>query len=330
MERLPNAIVIGAPRSGTTSVYEYLGAHPDVYMSPVKEPDFFSYPSLDAVHLREASATPSIEEDTRRATALQGDLKRYMALFQDVGDATIRGEASAIYLGHPTAAQHIRRYVPDAKLIAILRDPSERMFSHFVHAKRIYAESALSPRRARDDVRSVEKAFIEVVDRAHRDGFSREARTDPEVWLRSGFYFQHLSRFRSLFPSEQLRVFLFEDLLSDTNALMADIYRFLEVDDSFTLPTTEAFNASVVPRNQRLFRLFTTQIPLMRYARSVSPTFVRAAAMRTRNRLLARGKPPLDQEVRRKLVGVYRDDVLQLQDLLGRDLSGWLDEKGAR
>ena len=106
----PNAMVIGAPRSGTTSVYEYLNAHPDVYMSPVKEPDFFSYPSLDAVYRPDPSGPPTPEEDARNKAALQEDLDRYQALFDDAGNAKIRGEASAIYLGHPTAAEHIRRF----------------------------------------------------------------------------------------------------------------------------------------------------------------------------------------------------------------------------
>jgi hypothetical protein len=323
---LPNCFVIGAPRSGTTSLYEYLNAHPDVYMSPVKEPDFFSYPTLDAVHRPVPGSTPTSEEVARRSAALQADLDRYVALFDGANGEKIRGEASAIYLGHPTSAEHIRRYVPDAKLIAILRDPAERIHSHYVHAKRIYAEAGRTARVGRDGGRPLEEEFAAVVDRAYGDGCSNPATTDPEVWLRTGFYFQHLTRFRALFPEKQLCVFLYEDLVRDTNGLMTDIFRFLEVDASFTLPTTAAFNASVVPRNRGLFRLVTTQNPVMRFARSVSPTLIRAVAMRTRNRVLASGKPDLDPELRRKLVSIYREDVKQLQELLGRDLSAWLDE----
>jgi hypothetical protein len=327
---LPNCFVIGAPRSGTTSLYEYLNAHPDVYMSPVKEPDFFSRPSLDAVHRPDPGSTRTPEEDARRTAALQADLDRYLALFDGASDMKIRGEASAIYLGHPTAAEHIRRYVPDAKLIAILRDPAERIHSHYVHAKRIYAEFGRTGPSGRGGGRSLEEEFTGVVDRAYCDGFSEPATTDPEVWLRTGFYFQHLTRFRCLFPEEQLRVFLFEDLVRDAKGLMADIFHFLEVDEAFILPTTAAFNASVVPRNRGLFRLLTTRNSVMRFARSASPTLIRAVAMRTRNRVFASGKPTLDPELRRKLVGIYREDIKQLQGLLGRDLSAWLDETSGR
>lgn len=325
--KLPNAIVIGAPRSGTTSVYEYMNAHPDVYMSPVKEPDFFSSPSLDAVYTsdtRDTATHDMREEDAQRSRALQEDCDRYVALFNGAGDQKIRGEASAIYLGHPTAAEHIRRYVPDAKLIAILRDPAERFHSHYVHGKRVYGDVGWKTANGSGHGRSLDEEVAAVVDRACRQGFTGPGTTDAEVWVRSGFYFRHLTRFRSNFPEEQIRVFLFEDLVRDTKGLMTEIFRFVEVDDSFVLPTTEAFNASVVPRNQRLFRLFTRQNPLMGFARSVSPTLIRAVAMRMRNRALASGKPVLDPAMRQKLVSIYREDIKQLQGLVGRDLSAWL------
>lgn len=322
---LPNCLVIGAPRSGTTSLYEYLHAHPEIFMSPVKEPDFFSRPSLDAVHLPAANAPASAKDRASRETALQADKDQYTALFQNAGSAPRRGEASAIYLGHPTAALHIRRYIPDVKMIAVLRDPSERMHSHFIHDMRIQTDFS-------DDAGVRERAteaYLSTVERAYKEGYSDPALTDPEIWVRSGFYYRHLTRFYSIFPKEQLRVFLFEDLTNDPKGVMAEIYRFLDVDASFALPTTEAFNASVVPRNQGVFRFFTTRNPIMHFARAIAPPKFRAAAMRTRNRVLSDSKPTLAPEMRRKLVSIYRDDILQLQTLLGKDLSAWLRTPGS-
>ena len=150
------------------------------------------------------------------------------------------------------------------------------------------------------------------------------------MWLRTGFYFEHLSRFRSLFAEDQLRVILLDDLADDTNAVMADVFRFLGVDEAFNLPTTAAFNVSVVPRNVNLFGVFTTRNSFMRSARLVAPARVRAMAMQARNRLLAADKPTLAVDLRRKLVAIYRDDILQLQELLQRDLSSWLDVEKVR
>ena len=208
----------------------------------------------------------------------------------------------------------------------MLRNPTERAFSHLVHAKRIYAEHGQTGAVGAAEGMSVDDAFEAAVETALRDGPFDETKSDPEVWVQSGFYHLHLTRFLSHFPAEQLKVFLFEDLSERPHELMREIFGFLGIDDSFELPTTEAFNASVVPRNRQLFSLFTTKNPLMRKARAIAPTSVRAFALRTRNRLLGSGKPPLDVDLGSKLDAIYRQDILALQDHLGRDLSGWLGE----
>jgi hypothetical protein len=213
--------------------------------------------------------------------------------------------------------------VPDAKLIAVLRNPTERAFSHLVHGKRIYAEHGHASAIGAEGV-SVDEAFAAAVDTALRDGPFDETKSDPEIWVQSGFYHLHLTRFLSHFPEEQLKLFLFEDLTERPRDVMREVFSFLGIDDTFELPTTEAFNASVVPRSRRLFTFFTTKNALMRKARAVAPTRVRAVALRTRNRLLGSAKPPIDADLRSKLDAIYRDDILRLQDHLGRDLSGWL------
>jgi hypothetical protein len=320
---LPNCFVIGAPRSGSTSLYEYLKSHPDVYMSPVKEPDFFMRPSLNRVEAFGTVDPRTLENDARLDAVLQEDLDWYLSLFEGVKQEEIRGEASAVYLGHRDAARHLARYLPDAKLITILRDPAERAHSHFVHAKRLYAEHGRTTAIGGSG-RSLDDEFRLAVERAYHEGLPETAVSDPEIWLRSGLYFEHLTRFYSYFPREQIRVALFEDLVADARGLMADIFSFLKVDDSFALPTTAHFNASVVPRNREVFRFFTTRNALFRQARSLAPARARALAMRTRNRFLGGEKPAIDPDLRRKLVSIYTDDIRQLQILLDRDLSAWL------
>ena len=105
---------------------------------------------------------------------------------------------------------------------------------------------------------------------------------------------------------------------------MRQVFAHVGVDDTFTLPTTEAFNASVVPRNQKLFTTFTTTNPVMQKAKAIAPTRVRAVAARTRNRLLGGAKPDIDAELRTTLRGIYREDTIQLQDLIDTDLSSWI------
>lgn len=325
---LPNFFVIGAPRSGTTSLYEYLHAHPDVFMSTTKEPDFFARPAWDEVHpLRAEPEERSVREDADGNAELTQELPRYEGLFADAGTQSRLGEASAIYLGHPTAAWHLRSYFPDARFVVVLRDPAERAFSHVVHAKRIYAEQGVtSPAGA--EGRTIDEEFRRAVDATATQGMPETTVSEPEIWVRAGFYHAHLTRWFELFPRDRFALFLFEDLAADAAGVMKTVYGHLGIDTSFSLPTTEAFNASVVPRNQKLFQAFTTTNPLMKRARALAPTRVRALAVRTRNKYLGSGKPEVEDELSAKLRSIYRDDTQRLQELIDRDLSSWLATDG--
>ncbi len=319
---LPNFLVIGAPRSGTTSLYEYVNSHPAIYMSPTKEPDIFTRPWLERLRRANADAVRPLDEEAAGDAEAMADLTPYLALFAGSEGHPIRGEASASYLGDPIAAPALKRYLPDVKMVAILRDPAERMHSHYVHHVRILRDQGATE----EGIAALTDTYHRAIDDAVRHGFDKPATNDPEVWIRAGFYHRHITRYRSIFPEEQLRIYWFEDLAREPRQLAADVFRFLGVDDTHVLPTTEAFNASVVPNKPRVFRLFTRRNPVMRFARAIAPTRLRAAAMNTRNRLLASGKPQIGGDVRHKLVAIYREDILKLQDLMGRDLSAWLAE----
>jgi hypothetical protein len=325
---LPNFFVIGAPRSGTTSVYEYLDAHPDVYMSTTKEPDFFAQPEVDAVHpLGGEPQERSLVDDAEQSPDLAAQLAPYQKLFAGATGQSRRGEASALYLGHPTAAWHLRSYMPDAPVVVILRNPAERAFSHVVHAKRIYAESGVSS-PAGAEGRTIDEEFERAVKVATTEGMPEVTVSEPEIWVRAGFYHAHLTRWFELFPREQFAIFLFEDLATDAPGVMKTIYGHLGIDVSFKLPTTEAFNASVVPKNQRLFQAFTTTNPIMKQAKSLAPPRVRAFAGRTRNKYLGGAKPEVEDDLGATLQSIYREDTERLQDLIGRDLTAWLDTNG--
>jgi hypothetical protein len=322
---LPNFFVIGAPRSGTTSVYEYLHAHPDVCMSTTKEPDFFAQPAWDEVHPMGGGSTPALlREDAQRNEYLSAELPVYEGLFSGASNESRLGEASAIYLGHPTAAWHLHEYFPDAKFVVILRDPAERAYSHLVHAKRIYAEQGVEfP--VGGEGRTLDEEFQRAVQVAATQGMPEVTVSEPEIWVRAGFYHAHLTRWFELFDRDQFALFLFEDLRDDPAGVMKSVYSHLGIDSSFTLPTTEAFNASVVPKNQKLFRAFTTANPVMKRARAMAPPRLRGFAVRTRNKYLGSGKPQVEDELSSTLRSIYRDDTLRLQELIGRDLTPWVD-----
>ncbi len=123
----PNFLIIGALKAGTTSLFNYLMQHPQIYMSPVKEPKFFA---LVGEYL-----DPKKREILGKCVV---DIEEYRALFDNVTTEKAIGEASAIYLSSRRAPGRIQHYILNVKLIAILRDPVERAYSHFLHNVRKY------------------------------------------------------------------------------------------------------------------------------------------------------------------------------------------------
>lgn len=178
---LPNMLIIGAPKSGTTSLYQYISGHPQVYMSPIKEPFFFAsdngrldYPGTQVLLPFGASITTP---------------NAYEALFAGAtSQHCIIGEASATYLYNSNTPARIKRLIPSVKMIAILRHPVERAFSQFMDNRRDGREPMLDFARA-----------LAVEDERIRRGWRLTVH-----YRAMGFYFQQLTRYYSLFPKEQI------------------------------------------------------------------------------------------------------------------------------
>ena len=124
MTQLPNFLIIGAAKGGTTSLYHYLNQHPQVYMSPMKEPRFFA---LENEKLNFQNPDKAINKTSVTS------LSEYYKLFDGVTNETAIGEASPLYMYSTKAVERIAHYVPTAKLIAILRNPVDRAYSCYKH-----------------------------------------------------------------------------------------------------------------------------------------------------------------------------------------------------
>src|SRR5581483_1430265 len=232
----------------------------------------------------------------------------YRALFDGVAGETAIGEASPLYLYHPDAPPRIARYVPNAKLIAVLRDPAERAYSAFLYMRR----------DGREPIADFAGAL------AAEPARIRASWEWMWHYRAVGFYHRQLRRYFDLFPAEQIRVWLYEDLRANAAAVVRDVFRFLGVDDAFTPDTSLAHNRSGVPRSERAIRLLNRPNPLRSALRALLPSDARRR-IRIRLQDLLLAKPPsLDPVVRRDLVASYREDVLALGRLIGRDLSHWL------
>lgn len=306
---LPNFIVIGAPKSGTSSIYSYLRQHPDIFMSSPKEPHFFVYQADNKIEGRGPGDANTLQR------VFFTDPNRYQALFQEGADKPARGEASAMYIYYPATPQRIKSAIPDVKLIAILRNPVERAYSSYLHMVR----------EERETCSSFEAALQE-----------EEARIQDN-WLplwhykTMGFYHEQLERYYNTFDASQLRVYLYEDFENAPLAIMRDIFRYLEVDDTFTPDMTIRHNITGVPKNKMLHRLHHFLKKPHTFKAALKPMLPQTLRRSFKTRLVAQlqtknlHKPSLAPEVRQGLIEAYRPDVTKLQTLLQRDLSHWLE-----
>lgn len=303
---MPNFLIIGAAKAGTTSLYEYLKMHPQVYMSPRKETRFF------AVYQEELNYRGP--GDLTRYYFVR-DLNSYRALFEGVTNEIAIGEASPWYLYLPQAARRIKEHIPDVKLIAILREPVARAYSHFWHSIRENIEP----------ITDFEEA-IAAEDNRIKNNWSQHWH-----YKQRGLYYAQLKHYYELFKAEQIKVCLYDDLVNDPVSLMRDIYRFLGVDDRFIPNVSQKHNVAAVPKNYTLARLLKRSHPV----KSLFSSFILTPKLRSllKNYLLKlnhRSQPKLKPEMRNKLLDEYREDILKLQNLLERDLSSWLSNSFVR
>lgn len=298
---MPNFLIIGAPKSGTTVLYHYLRQHPQIFMSATKEPSFFGLEG-EKLDFRAPDGTPS---DVNSYGI--NNIEAYRRLFDGVKDKKAVGEASTMYLGSPKAPERIRYYIPHAKLVAILRDPVERAYAGFLMARRIGYEPLSDFADALQDQERRKKI-------KHFGG----------VYLEPGFYHLYLTRYFQFFSKENIRVYLHEDFMADPRALVEDIFSFLGVDDTFVPDMSIRENVSGLPKIKVLHNLLTRRgNPLVPYIAPRLPLRVRRYVINLKNWNLV--KPPLSPALRKKLIEVYREEILKLQGLINRDLSKWLE-----
>ncbi len=301
-ERLPNFLIIGAAKSGTTSLYHYLRQHPDVFMPTVKEPRFFAY-----VDDPPAMNGPG-DARTNEAAGAVYTLDAYQRLFADAATESAVGEASPNYLYSSTAPPRIHEHIPNARLIAILRNPVTRAYSHFLHLVR----------SGREPLRDFEAALDAEPERI-ANGWEWSWH-----YRRMGFYGAQIARYLDHVDPEQLTVYLFEDFKADPVGLAQDIFRELGVDDAFVPDTSMRYEKSGVPKSDRFQQfLLDPDHWVRRLSRYVIPESVRERLL-VRMKNVNLEKPPLEPAVRERLIAAYRDDILRLQDLVDRDLSAWL------
>ena len=297
---MPNFLIVGAPKAGTTALYQYIKGHPQIFMSPQKEPRFFAIEG-EEIDFR----GPEDMTKCRYVT----DLETYQKLFKNVSNEVAIGEGSTWYLYFPKAAERIKHYLPDVKLIAMLRDPVARAYSNFSGLRR----EGVEPLEDFTQAMAAEKERIE-------NNWS-------PAWhyQQKGFYYPQIKRYFELFGKNQIKIYLYEDFKANSKNVVQDIFRFLGVNDTFVPDTSQKHNVSGTPRSKALHRFLKQSNPLRGFMHSLVPAQFRQRVKTSLINLNLQNKSqPLSPEVRKEFIEVYREDILKLQELIDRDLSQWL------
>jgi hypothetical protein len=302
----PNFFVVGAPKAGTTALYHFLDQHPGVYMSPIKEPAHFATDLLERQRLlgvvqAEPQALRAWLDGpmTGKRSGVIEEWTQYLKLFKHVREETAVGEVSGNYLASRAAPGAIRARIPHARIVMMLRDPVERLYSQFAQAA------------SRGQARPQFLPWVEE-QQAHEATYSPRL---GAVW--NGFYAQHLARWLQHFPRPQIQVLFYDDYRADPRAVLRGLYGFLGVVADFEADVRQRHNVALRPRFPALQR---ASQPLRQALRPWLPARWRQGW----RELGYRPWPPITAAERAAALPIYAEDVAALQALVQRDLSAWL------
>ena len=306
MTAQPNFFLVGAARAGTTSLWQYLRAHPDIHMPAAvhgKEPSFF------------CDLTPPWARGYRT-------LDTYLSLFAGAGRRRLVGDASTNYLVAPESAGRIRQQFPDAKILIVLRNPADRAYSlyRFLCFWGLETATPFEKALALEDLRYGNPRFQR----------ERELLYYAFLYYHSGLYFEQIQRYLDAFPREQVHILLYDDLKHAALQTVQDVYRFLGVEPDFE-PELAVHNRSQFPLSVRFQSLIasrwrghplTPSEPFRRRDRLHYPIAF------TINGLLGQYRTErLRPETRRGLIERFRPDIDKTAALIDRDLSGWFQQR---
>jgi hypothetical protein len=313
--REPNFFIVGAPKAGTTSLYHYLDQHPEIYMSPIKEPCHFSLEMrLENFEASVRAHAVRMEEDIRKYLDGPMDEKRsggivsswddYLRLFSGATTQKAIGEASVNYLWSKTAAEGIASRIPQARIIMVLRSPADRAFSQYLHN--------LSDGHISQSFRDYVRASLR---------HSGEGLGIYEPFLEMGFYADQVQRYFDCFPREQIGIWFYEETKLRMQEFLREVLEFLAVDSTFIPDTSRRHNepriAKAVKSIQMIRRLGVLH-PLRRITPTPIKTLIRSAVYKPIGSVTM---APTDRVL---MLDFYRSDIHRLEGILNRDLSAWL------
>ncbi len=316
--RVPDFFIVGSPKTGTTALYRMLRRHPQIYMPDVKEPQFLA---ADMAPCEKLAHKP-------RERMYPQTLEQYLALFDGATPAQRAGEASTFYLWSRSAAERIAELQPEARIIAILREPASFLRSMHLMLLRWGVEGEKELRKA-IELEPLRGRGKRIPRHSHR----------PQLLQYSDHvrYVDQLRRHHAHFPRERVLVLIYEDFHGDNDATVRGVLRFLDVDDRAPV---DVMNVNVTTRTVRshearhlMYSLRNPQTPLARATKAAIEAFTTPGGRRRVGRsfndhLVGVEAPPADERTMLELRQRFKHEVVALSEYLDRDLvSLWGYEK---
>lgn len=313
MRKIPNFFIVGAAKSGSTALQEMLNRHPNIYMSPIKEPHYFSDDIInnDFITLNKNLKKQRIEFDSEGNIISRHQLyinneDDYLTLFKaSCENHKILGEASVSYLYSKVAAKNIYKFNPNSKIIIIIRNPIERAFSHFLMDLRFG--------------NSKHTNFIAAV----KSDFEKKNKGwgISHLYVELGLYFSQIQRYFEFFPKEQIRIYSYEEFKKNNQIIIEDICKFLELP-VISIDTNNNANKAMVFKNNYLRKTYTKLRPLLgKVIPSNLKTKIKKYIYTTKD------MPHLSKNEKKILNQYFLDDIKQLNKITSINLSNWLIDK---
>ena len=314
-EPLPNFFIVGACKAGTTSLYNYLKSVPSIYMSPIKEPYYFSPNCTLKTKIHERA--------------------KYLQLFHEVKEEAAIGEASVTYLWDPESPDLIYGDMPEARIIIMLRNPVERAFSHWNDFYTRRFRKLGSYHGFGGDEGETLSFHDAIKDEIEDKGSEKNWGNGHRLYVDAGYYADQVRRYLDTFGSARIKVIVFEDFIRDTYQGVLDVLRFLGVEDTVSSErvrsvTSNTYNFGgdsyqnfVRPREGFPWTLAYTRTGRWT-ARAIMP---RSLRKRLRRSILSSKskRQTIRDEDRKFLGGLYNDNVKRTAGILGRRLPWKLD-----
>jgi hypothetical protein len=279
----PNLFIVGASKSGTSSLYAYLNQIPEIFMSKIKEPNYFSIKVIPNNHPLKPIR----------------DKKKYLNLFNKVTNEKIIGESSPTYLIDSEAPKLIHEVSPHAKIIIIIRDPVERTFSQYLMGIRLG---------------KIKLPFHELINKELKE----KQNNNSQLRLETGLYSKYIKLYKNIFGENQVKIIIFEEFIKDVEGTVQKVLDFLGIQVKFENMNPQVYNAFGVVRGPLSQHILTNR-KLRKLAELTIPLSARRV-LRENIILKKQTKPKMKDKERGLLIDYYREDVKEVQSILKRPI----------